>query len=58
MKDLNVLISKEEINEKLNEMAERLDRDYEGKAITVLSVLNGAVFFTTDLTSRMKTKMQ
>ena len=31
MKDLNVLISKEEINEKLNEMAERLDRDYEGK---------------------------
>ena len=58
MKDLNVLISKEEINKKLDEMAEILDRDYEGKAITVLSVLNGAVFFTTDLTSRMKTKMQ
>ena len=54
----NVLISKEEINKKLDEMAEILDRDYEGKAITVLSVLNGAVFFTTDLTSRMKTKMQ
>ena len=47
-----------EINKKLDEMAEILDRDYEGKAITVLSVLNGAVFFTTDLTSRMKTKMQ
>ena len=37
MKDLNVLISKEEINKKLDEMAEILDRDYEGKAITVLS---------------------
>jgi hypoxanthine phosphoribosyltransferase len=58
MEDLKVLISKEEINKRLDEMAEILDRDYEGKAITVLSVLNGAVFFTTDLTSRMKTKMQ
>ena len=38
MKDVNVLISKEEINKKLDEMAEILDRDYEGKVITVLSV--------------------
>ena len=29
MKDLNVLISKEEINKKLDEMAEILDRDYD-----------------------------
>lgn len=58
MENLNVLISKEEIEKKLEELASQLDKDYEGKEITILSVLNGAVFFTTELTLKMKTKMQ
>ncbi len=58
MEKLNVLISEEEIEKKLEELASQLDKDYKGKEITILSVLNGAVFFATGLTLKMKTKMQ
>lgn len=53
-----VLISQEEIQKRLYELAEQLDRDYEGKEVTIVSVMRGAVFFTVDLTLKMKTKLK
>jgi hypoxanthine phosphoribosyltransferase len=53
-----VLISQEQIQKRLYELAEELDKEYEGKEIVVISVMRGAVFFTVDLTLKMKTKMK
>lgn len=56
--EFKVLISQEEIQKRLYELAEQLDKDYEGKEITVLCVMRGGIFFTVDLTLKMKTKMK
>ena len=56
MEEVKVLINKKEIDKKVEELAAKLDKEYEGKEITVLSVLNGAAFFTVELTLKMKTK--
>ena len=58
MEEFKVLISQEEIQKRLYELAEQLDKDYKGKEIVVLCVMRGGVFFTVDLTLKMKTKMK
>lgn len=55
---IKVLISQEEIQNRLYQLAEQLDKEYEGKEITVLCVMRGGVFFTVDLTLKMKTKIK
>ncbi len=52
---LNVLFEKEEIQKRIGEVAEKIDEDYKGKEILVISVLKGAIFFTVDLVMKMKT---
>lgn len=52
---LNVLYKKEEIQERIEKIANQIDKDYEGKEILVISVLKGAIFFTVDLVTKMKT---
>lgn len=52
------LISKEELNKRIEELAEQIDKDYLGKEITIVSVMRGAVFFTVELTLKMKTKLK
>ena len=54
---IKVLISEEEIQKRLYELAEQLDKEYEGKEVTVVCVIRGGVFFTVDLTIKMKTKL-
>lgn len=56
--NFKVLISREELEKRIKELAEELDRDYLGKEITVICVMRGAVFFTVELTLNMKTKMK
>lgn len=58
MEEFKVLISQEEIQKRLYELAAQLDKDYEGKEIVILCVMRGGVFFTVDLTLKMKTKMK
>lgn len=58
MEEFKVLISQEEIQKRLYELAAQLDKDYEGKEIVVLCVMRGGVFFTVDLTLKIKTKMK
>ncbi|PLW72651.1 hypoxanthine phosphoribosyltransferase [Streptomyces sp. SCUT-3] len=44
-----VLITKEEIDAKLAELAARIDRDYAGKDLLIVGVLKGAVMVMADL---------
>lgn len=52
---LKVMYTEEEIQSRIKEVAEKIDKDYEGKELIVISVLKGAIFFTVDLVKRMKT---
>lgn len=49
IEDVKVLISKEEVANRIKELAEQINKDYEGKSITILCILKGSVFFTTEL---------
>ena len=50
-----ILITEEQINSRLAEMAAQIDRDYEGKDILVLGVLKGAVMVMADLVRKLHT---
>ena len=58
MEKIKELISKNEINKRLVELAKQIDEDYAGKEITVVCVLNGAVFFATELLLNIKSKIK
>lgn len=55
MKKLKVMYTEEQIQKRIQEMAEQLDKDYQGKDLIVISVLKGAIFFSVDLVKKMKT---
>lgn len=54
IKDFKVFISEEEIENRLCELAKEIEKDYEGKEITVVCVMRGACFFTVNLTLKIK----
>lgn len=56
--NFKVLISKEELEKRIKELAEQIDKDYLGREITIICVMRGAVFFTVQLTLNMKTKLK
>ncbi|MBR0515978.1 MAG: hypoxanthine phosphoribosyltransferase [Eubacterium sp.] len=52
--EFEVLISEEELDKRISEMAEQLDKEYEGKTVHLLGILKGSVFFMCDLAKKMK----
>ena len=48
-----VLITKEEIDKRIKELAAELDRDYEGKRPLMVAILKGSVMFFADLVRAM-----
>ena len=56
--NFKVLISREELEKRITELAEQIDKDYLGKEITIICVMRVAVFFTVELTLRMKSKLK
>ena len=50
---IEVLISEEEVEKKVLELAERINRDYEGKRLKLICILKGSVFFTCELAKRL-----
>ena len=48
-----VLLTKEEIQDKIKEMAAQIDADYQGRDILVVGVLKGAVMVMADLIRAM-----
>ena len=51
--NIKVLISEEEVNEKIKEMGEKISREYAGKELHMICVLKGGVFFMTELAKRI-----
>lgn len=57
-KNLKVMFTEEQIQERIRKIAKQIDEDYNGKTIVIISVLKGAIFFTVDLVKKMKTPIQ
>ena len=49
-----ILVTEEQIQTRLGEVAEELNRDYEGKFPMTVGILKGSVIFFADLVRRMK----
>ncbi|MBT9779897.1 hypoxanthine phosphoribosyltransferase [Clostridium sp. MCC353] len=50
---IRVLLSEEEVNVRINEIAAQISKDYEGKQIHLICILKGGVFFTCELAKRI-----
>ena len=48
-KDLDVLISKEQLKLRIKELGKQIEAEYKGQTITVIGVLNGCMLFYSDL---------
>ena len=58
MREIHVLFNQKEMEQRIAKLAKQIEKDYEGKEITVLCVLKGASFFTIQLTQKIKNKME
>ena len=50
---IRVLLSEEEVNKRIGEIAAQISRDYEGKKVHLICILKGGVFFTCELAKRI-----
>lgn len=53
-----VLVSQEQIEERLTEVAAQIDADYAGKELLLVGVLRGAVMVMADLSRRLHTQLE
>lgn len=58
MRKIKVLINEEQINKRLDELANKLMEEYKGKDLVFLCILKGSVFFTVELSKRIKNNIQ
>ena len=58
MGDLKVLIDEETLQAKIEELAERIMKDYEGKDITFICILKGSALFTVDLAKKVNNNVR
>lgn len=54
MKELKTLIDSETIQNKVCELAKQIEKDYEGKSLTLVCILKGSTIFTVDLAKNLK----
>lgn len=54
MKDqIEVMISEEEVNAKICELAEQINEDYAGRELHLIIILKGSIFFACDLAKKI-----
>ena len=53
MSKISVLISKEAIETRIQEMADKINREYEGQEVHLIGILKGSVFFMCELAKRL-----
>ena len=51
---MKILLTHEQIQARIEEMAQEIDKGYEGQPYTVMALLNGACYFAVDLTRHLK----
>lgn len=50
---VKVMISEEQVNKRIHELAEQISKDYEGKSVHLICILKGSAFFCCDLAKRL-----
>lgn len=50
---VNVMLSEEQVSERIRELAEQISKDYEGRSVHLICILKGSVFFCCDLAKRL-----
>ena len=50
---IRVLLNEEEVDRRIKEIADQINKDYEGKAVHLICILKGGVFFTCELAKRL-----
>ena len=50
---ISVLISEEEINQRICEIGAQISKDYEGKPVKLICILKGSIFYTCELAKRI-----
>lgn len=50
---IRILLSEEEVNRRISEIAAQISKDYEGRSVHLICVLKGGVFFTCELAKRL-----
>lgn len=51
--NIKVLISEEQVKERIGELAKQISKDYEGKSVHLICILKGSVFFSCDLARKI-----
>ncbi|HIT90304.1 MAG TPA: hypoxanthine phosphoribosyltransferase [Candidatus Merdenecus merdavium] len=54
METIKILLTEEEVNKKIKELGEQINKDYAGKSVHLICVLKGASFFTCELAKRIE----
>lgn len=50
---IRVLLTEDEVNKKISEVAAQINHDYEGETVHLICILKGGVFFTCELAKRL-----
>lgn len=56
--EIKELIGKQELDERIKNLAMQIEKDYDKKEIVVIGILTGAVYFTTALTNKIKNNIE
>lgn len=51
---IHKMISEKQISDRIDEMAEQINKDYDGKEVHLICILKGSVFFFSELAKRIK----
>ena len=56
--EVNVLINKARLENRIEEMAKQIEKDYEGKDIVFIGILKGSVMFMAELVKNIKSNVE
>lgn len=51
--EISILISEEQVQKRVEELAEQISRDFAGETVKLLCILKGSIFFTCELAKRI-----
>ena len=58
MSNIKVLINEEELNLRIKELASLISKDYDNKMLTIICILKGSIYFTTELTKNIENDLE
>ena len=50
---VRIMLTEEEVNRRIEEVAEQINRDFDGQPLHLICILKGSLFFTCELAKRM-----